>query len=502
MALARALSVLGLSVSLLAPQQAILATSAQAFEIRASCAPVYVLQAGGTGMSNRFHTTEPQPIFDNGYNPADELQLEFGARNVGGYNISYPSSLGAISALHGDEFGSEMSTFGESRLAGIETAVSEVEMVAADCPDTKFIFAGYSQGAAVVGDVAALIADGETAGVTSDDIAAVLLVADPGRARIDDPPSQPIPSKLYGPIPPGEIGNNLEIINGGGTGVLGEREGMAGPRTRDFDGLYGKVFSLCNAEDLSCSSPQDSLIRALADYASRIEMDAPGDRESGPILKEFLSQVFNGAEIEDAVTESGLTVAQLPAIGQILVELNQYGDLAYKHSANGLRPAELFGLIVIAALPNLMHEAVTAEYLGGILEAVAGIFEETSPEAAGWIQVVVDTLYALDAAETLYKDVAYAGYVPRVTTPTEARQDAAHHATTVAMAAVAEVSGLDGALADPTHANTVLTAQLAGDFGPKHMSYYKGGYYIESLRGQDYAQQWLEAVTRGVLADD
>ncbi|STC68481.1 carbohydrate esterase [Corynebacterium pilosum] len=102
-------------------------------------------------MSKRFHTPVPQPIFDNGFNPADELQQTFGARNVGGYNISYPSSLGAISALHGDEFGFEMSTFGESRMAGIDTAIGEVEMIAKSCPDTKFIFSGYSQGAAVVG---------------------------------------------------------------------------------------------------------------------------------------------------------------------------------------------------------------------------------------------------------------------------------------------------------------------------------------------------------------
>ncbi|SES23763.1 cutinase family protein [Corynebacterium cystitidis] len=500
---ARTVIALGLSASLaqsLAVSQA--TTPAQAFEVSANCTPVHVLQAGGTGMSNRFHTAEPQPLFDNGYNPADELQIEFGARNVSGFNISYPSSLGAFSALHGDEFGYEMSTFGESRLAGVQTALDEVQMVAAHCPETKFIFAGYSQGAAVVGDVAALIANGEVTGITADDIAAVLLVADPGRARIDDHSNRPQPAKLYGPLPPGEMGANFEIINGGGTGVHGAREGMAGPRQRDFAELYGKVLSLCNAEDLSCSSPQDSLIRVLADYASRVDKDVPGDLESGPILKEFLSQVFAGVEVDEAAEAAGLTLAQLPAITHIIIELHEYGDLAYDHSGNGLDPAELFGLILIAALPNLMHEAVTAEYLGGILGAVADILAAASPEAAVWIRVVVDTLYALDAAETLYKDVSYAGHLPRITTATEMRQAAAHHATTVAMAAVAEVSGLDGALADPTHANTVLTAQLAGDFGPKHMSYYKGGYYIESLRGQDYAQQWLEAVTRGVLADD
>lgn len=508
MKLVRFLMALGLccSLAVATPAPALALSSSAlnpgAFQIRTNCTPVYVLQAGGTGMSNRFHTTEPQPIFDNGYNPADQLQTQFGARNVGGFTISYPSSLGAISALHGDEFGYEMSTFGESRLAGTNTAVAEVERVAANCPETRFIFAGYSQGAAVVGDVAALIADGEVPGVSADDIAAVLLVADPGRARIDDPSDQPSSSKLYGPIPPGQTGDNFEIINGGGTGVLGEREGMAGPRNRDFDGLYGKVFSLCNAEDLSCSSPQDSLIRALADYASRVEKDIPGDMESGPILKEFLSLVFSGVEVNDAVEDSGLTVAQLPAIAQIIVELNQYGDIAYQHSGNGLSPAELFGLIVIAALPNLMHEAVTATYLSGILQAVADIIAGTSPTTAQWLEALVDTLFALEAAENLYKDVAYAGHIPRVTTVTEARQGAAHYATTVAMEAVAEASGIDQALADPVHANTVLTAQLAGDFGPKHMSYYKGGYYIEGLRGQDYAQQWLEAVTRGVLADD
>lgn len=493
---------LGLAVIVATAQTAVPAAPARALENATHCTPVHVVQAGGTGMSNRFHTPIPQPIFDNGYNPAAELQSEFGSRNVGGFNVSYPSSLGAISALHGEEFGYEMSTFGKSRKAGVDTAIAEVESVAATCPDTKFIFAGYSQGAAVVGDVAALITDGEVVGVNSDDVAAVLLVADPGRSRIDDPPAIPATSTLYGPVPPGEVAHNGEIINGGGTGVLDNREGMASPRERDFAGLYGKVLSLCNSSDLSCSSLQDSLIRVIADHASRIEKEGPGDMQSGPILKDFLSQVLAGVEVHEAVENSGFSAAQLPAIAAIVVELADLGDLAYQHSGKGLSPSELLGLVVISALPNLVHEAVTADYLGPVLDAIAGLVEESSPEAARGLRVVVDTLYVLDAIETLYKDLAYQYHLPRVTTLTEARQHAAREAASQAMAAIAQVSGLDASLADPVHANTVLTAQLAGDFGPQHMSYYRGGYYIDGLRGQDYAQRWLSDVTRGVLANN
>ncbi len=353
-----------------------------------------------------------------------------------------------------------------------------------------------------MGDVAAMIADGEVRGTSAEDVAAVVLFADPGRARVDEHSTEPAVSHLYGPVPPGVVGRNGEIINGGGTGVLNEREGMAGPRERDFAGLEGKVFSLCNSGDLSCSSPHDSLIQAVAGYASRIEVEGPGDMQSGPILKDFLDQVLSGVEVEEAIDASGMGPAQIPAIAAIIVEVANYGDIAYTHSGNGLTPAEFFGLITISTLPNLIHEAVTAEYLGEILDAVAGIFEDTAPDAAAWIRVIVDTLYALDAAETLYKDVAYAGHLPRMTTPTEARQYAAREATSALMEAVATTTGLDAALADPAHANTVVTAQLAGDFGPKHMSYYKGGYLIEDLRGQHYVQRWLEDVTHGVLHDE
>lgn len=298
------------------------------------------------------------------------------------------------------------------------------------------------------------------------------------------------------------MGRNGEIINGGGTGVHHEREGMAGPRERDFAGIEGKVFSLCNSGDLSCSAPHDSLIQAVAGYASRIEMEGPGDMQSGPILKDFLDQVLSGVELEEAIEASGMGPAQISAIAAIIVELANYGDIAYTHSGNGLTPAEFFGLITISALPNLMHKAVTAEYLGELLEAVAGIFEDSAPDTAAWIRVIVDTLYALEATETLYKDVSYTGHLPRVTTPTEARQYATREATSALMNAVATTTGLDAALADPKRANTVVTAQLAGDFGPKHMSYYKGGNLIEGLHGQGYVQRWLEAVTHGVLHDD
>ncbi|WIM67018.1 cutinase family protein [Corynebacterium breve] len=454
------------------------------------CKPVHVLQAAGTGESRRDHTPIAQEVFANGWNPALELENSLGEENIGSFNISYPASLGAISVLAGDEFGYEMSTFGESVLAGEQVATQEITAVHAACPHTKYILVGYSQGSSVVGNVAANIAAGTVADVHPDDIAAVLLVADPGRSLVDDSPT-PSPSVVYGPIPPGVVGQNQEIINGGGTQVLPERVGMTGPRGQSFDGLHGKVFSLCHENDMACSSLQDSVVLAIADHAGRIENPGPGDVETGPILQAFFDEVNAGTPIGKAARNAGLTHRQVLALIDMALEVREFAGLAYSHSGGGLTRAQFLAITAIAALPHLAHEGVTAEYLGPVLTGIADQIRDVAPNAASRIYSEVRTLCAIDE-----------GLVPNAESLKVSRQERAFNAVEAAGEGVARATGLDRIMESPDHANLVHSAALAGGFGPSHMTYYRGGYSINGLSGQDYGEQWLKDVAAAVIAGE
>ena len=73
---------------------------------------------------------------------------------------------------------------------------------------------------------------------------------------------------------------------------------------------------------------------------------------------------------------------------------------------------------------------------------------------------------------------------------------------------VAGAAGLDAAMRNPANANLLASAAQAGDFGPRHMSYYKlgytdspGGFNIDGQTGYDYVLDWLDDVVRGVLRE-
>ncbi|MCQ9344479.1 cutinase family protein [Corynebacterium phoceense] len=248
---------------------AVLLVHAAPRAVARQCTAIHVLQAAGTGFSARYYTAEPVGLDFSGWNPVDTLQIRLGADDVSGTNIQYPASLGRFSAFQPNALGSEAATYGESVRAGVEDARRELEYVERACPSTRYMVIGYSQGASVAGDIAAEISAGRVKGVTPDDVAAVILVADPGRARLGAPPARP--AKLYGPVPAGTRAANGEIILDGGTGVSAGREGMTGQRPGNFAGMEGKVVSLCNNTDMACATPSDTIVRDIADYANRVE---------------------------------------------------------------------------------------------------------------------------------------------------------------------------------------------------------------------------------------
>lgn len=476
-----------------------------------SCTPVHVVQAAGSGFSHSWDPSARESLFDDHSSPAADLTEHFGARTVRTYQVRYPASLGRFSALgsaSGGIEGTEAATYGESVTLGADDAAREMRTVARNCPDTRFILIGYSQGAHLIGDVAAEIGHGKVAGVGPDQVAAVVLFADPGRSGVEK--QRPLaPAKLYAPAPKGQLARGGELVNGGGSGVVPGRVGLAGERALSFAGLEGKVLSLCNAADMACSTDPDSALRELADVAMREEVVGPPNAATGMHVLEFSRLMDSGAPLQQAVRESGLSLLDAPTAALILGEIGLFAQAADRatRAEQAATPAEqLAAVTLMSALPNLAKEGVTWTYLLPALEGLRGAV--ATGEEAGWYDVALEAMRATQAAERFYLQLASAGVVARVPTPTEQRQAATHAAVSQLMDRVASAAGLSAAMRNPANANLLSSAAQAGDFGPRHMSYYKlgytdspGGFNIDGQTGYDYALDWLDDVVRGVLRE-
>jgi hypothetical protein len=98
------------------------------------CPDVEVVFARGSG--------EPPGVGGIGGSFVDALRSQLGARSLGVYGVNYPAST---------DFSN--SDFPVTVIDGIRDAGSHIESMAANCPKTKEVLGGYSQGAAVAGFV-------------------------------------------------------------------------------------------------------------------------------------------------------------------------------------------------------------------------------------------------------------------------------------------------------------------------------------------------------------
>lgn len=109
---------------------------------------------------------------------------------------------------------------------GVRATTAAIAATAQRCPGASFLVVGYSQGAAVAGDVATTI--GQGGGVISPDkLLGVGLISDPNR--------NPATEKLIG------------------APVVGA--GLAGPRPKDFGAVGDRVITFCAPGDLICATP-------------------------------------------------------------------------------------------------------------------------------------------------------------------------------------------------------------------------------------------------------
>ncbi|EFG77299.1 Cutinase [Mycobacterium parascrofulaceum ATCC BAA-614] len=100
----------------------------------APCPDVEVVFARGSG--------EPPGIGGIGGSFVDALRSQIGSRSLGVYAVNYPAST---------DFSNP--NFPSTVIDGIRDASSHVEATAKNCPNTREVLGGYSQGAALAGYV-------------------------------------------------------------------------------------------------------------------------------------------------------------------------------------------------------------------------------------------------------------------------------------------------------------------------------------------------------------
>jgi cutinase len=118
-------------------------------------------------------TTEPPGPGGIGQTFIDSLRSQLGGRTVGVYAVSYPASR----------------DFETSTPAGAQDASAHIQATAANCPNTRLVLGGYSQGAAVI-DLSATAAPAQIA----DHVAAAALFGAPRSVFADTLSPGPLPT--------------------------------------------------------------------------------------------------------------------------------------------------------------------------------------------------------------------------------------------------------------------------------------------------------------------
>jgi hypothetical protein len=155
------------------------------------CPDVEVVFARGTG--------EPPGVGGVGQSFVDAIRAQAGTRSVDVYPVNYAAS---------GDFGDRLA-FAQTVVDGIRDAGLHVEGTAANCPNTRIVLGGYSQGAVVAGYVtAAAIPDAVPAEYRSfipnpmppsvaNHVAAVVLLGKPSAEFMNDIGAPPI---VIGPL--------------------------------------------------------------------------------------------------------------------------------------------------------------------------------------------------------------------------------------------------------------------------------------------------------------
>jgi cutinase len=171
-------------------------------------------------------TSEPPGVGGVGQAFVDSLQSQAGGRSVGVYGVNYAAS---------SDFGAGLD-FARTFVDGIRDAGAHVESTAANCPNTRIVLGGYSQGAALAGFVTSAVVPAEVPGqylsyipkpmppAVANHVAAVTLLGKPSDQFMRENGVPPVAiGPLYAPKTIQLCADGDDICNG----VPGGRPGIA-----------------------------------------------------------------------------------------------------------------------------------------------------------------------------------------------------------------------------------------------------------------------------------
>ena len=139
-------------------------------------------------------TAEPPGVGGVGQAFVDAVRAQAGAKSVNVYPVNYPASA---------DFGDRIQ-FARTVVDGIRDAGLHVEQTAANCPDTRIVLGGFSQGAALAGYVTSAEIPAEVPAEyrefipnpmpaeVADHVAAVVLIGAPSDRFLSDTGAPPI----------------------------------------------------------------------------------------------------------------------------------------------------------------------------------------------------------------------------------------------------------------------------------------------------------------------
>lgn len=238
------------------------------------CSTIHMVNADGTGSSNINNNPDDEGKFSptlGSIKYATETTKDIPGLSIDYWNVPYDSAAGAVFSLSSPE--QAPVPYGLSRIKGAQIGIDHIKEYHAACPDSKIGVIGYSQGASVAGDIAALLANGAVEGFTKDDFFGAILLADPGRSGKSEKYTGPQnESTAYIPLPK----NATYERNGEYSTVTDPNTvGWTGQRSLGFKEFSGRVISICHDSDVACSVDPNSVLRPIADISDKNY--APGE---------------------------------------------------------------------------------------------------------------------------------------------------------------------------------------------------------------------------------
>ncbi|WKD58280.1 Cutinase [Corynebacterium capitovis DSM 44611] len=139
-------------------------------------------------------------------------------------------------------------TYDDSRAEGLARANAELKYVADTCKSTKFIVAGFSQGAVIAGDIANQIGTRQNA-VTPERLLGAVIIADGRRETgVGINPGVAV-AGVGAEIALQPLNGVVQAVTPGAT--------MTGARPGGFGEVADRAYEICAPNDSVCDAPQD-----------------------------------------------------------------------------------------------------------------------------------------------------------------------------------------------------------------------------------------------------